>query len=130
MYNSKGNKMRLWHIDLIKDLPRQQLLGQWRECAAIKGTIHKHGGVNHSTINYVNDHDINYLYAYALVVANEMIRRGYHPNGKLVDSYINDRSVEMYNDYMDGNALTIYPEHGTRYMQDCLDNLKEKGIII
>lgn len=27
--------MRLWHKDLIEVLPRQQLLGQWRECCAI-----------------------------------------------------------------------------------------------
>jgi uncharacterized protein (TIGR02328 family) len=43
--------MRLWHTDLIKDLPRQQLLGQWREIHAIIGIINKHGKVNHSTIN-------------------------------------------------------------------------------
>ncbi|MBP2068973.1 uncharacterized protein (TIGR02328 family) [Anaerococcus nagyae] len=29
--------MRLWHEDLIKDLSRQQLLGQHRECAALRG---------------------------------------------------------------------------------------------
>lgn len=29
--------MRLWHQDLITRLPRQQLLGQHRECAALRG---------------------------------------------------------------------------------------------
>jgi uncharacterized protein (TIGR02328 family) len=29
--------MRLWHIDLIDVLPRQQLLGQHRECTALRG---------------------------------------------------------------------------------------------
>ncbi len=130
LYNSKGNKMRLWHIDLLKNLPRHQLLGQWRECTAIKGTIRKHDRVNHSTINYVNDHDINYLYAYALVVADEMIRRGYHPADDLVDSYVNDESVRMYNDYMDNSDLKIYPEHDAKYRIECKENLKRKGIII
>ena len=30
-------KMRLWHQDLIKLLPREQLLGQNRECCALRG---------------------------------------------------------------------------------------------
>lgn len=29
--------MRLWHEDLIHKLPRQQLLGQHRECCALRG---------------------------------------------------------------------------------------------
>lgn len=29
--------MRLWHYKLIPYLPRQQLLGQHRECAALRG---------------------------------------------------------------------------------------------
>lgn len=29
--------MRLWHQSLIPKLPRQQLLGQHRECCALRG---------------------------------------------------------------------------------------------
>ena len=29
--------MRLWHEALISKLPRQQLLGQHRECCALRG---------------------------------------------------------------------------------------------
>ena len=29
--------MRLWHQDLLPLLPRAQLLGQHRECAALRG---------------------------------------------------------------------------------------------
>lgn len=29
--------MRLWHEKLISKLPRQQLLGQHRECCALRG---------------------------------------------------------------------------------------------
>jgi len=29
--------MRLWHESLITKLPRQQLLGQHRECCALRG---------------------------------------------------------------------------------------------
>lgn len=42
--------MRLWHQDLIKHLPRQQLLGQHRECAALRG---KGWGKKHDTVDYV-----------------------------------------------------------------------------
>lgn len=27
--------MRLWHVNLLNKLPRQQLLGQHRECCAV-----------------------------------------------------------------------------------------------
>ena len=42
--------MRLWHQDLIERLPRQQLLGQHRECAALRG---RGWGKSHATVNYV-----------------------------------------------------------------------------
>ena len=35
--------MRLWHKDLIYVLPRQQLLGQWRECCLIAKNIAEKG---------------------------------------------------------------------------------------
>lgn len=126
--------MRLWHIDLIKDLPRQQLLGQWREIHAIIGTINKHGKVNHSVVNYVNDNSIDCLYAYALEVDRELIERGYKPNwDKLDEKFLNYVDIldatNLYYDYLD-NGTPIYPEHDDKYMQECLDNLKNKGIII
>ena len=31
--------MRLWHVDLIHVLPREQLVAQWRELSAIAGKI-------------------------------------------------------------------------------------------
>jgi uncharacterized protein (TIGR02328 family) len=50
--------MRLWHQDLISKLPNKQLGGQWVEIRMILGTIAKHGKVNHSTVNYVNDYSL------------------------------------------------------------------------
>ena len=35
--------MRLWHTSLIKALPREQLVSQWRECSAIAGSIQTKG---------------------------------------------------------------------------------------
>lgn len=45
--------MRLWHQDLINKLPRQQLLGQHRECAALRGAGWERP---HATVNYVFDY--------------------------------------------------------------------------
>ena len=43
--------MRLWHIDLISVLPREQLVAQWRELSAIAGAIQKKGTPNHILVN-------------------------------------------------------------------------------
>ena len=41
--------MRLWHQDMINKLPRQQLLGQHRECCALRGNG---WGRQHATVNW------------------------------------------------------------------------------
>ncbi|MEG2409297.1 pyrimidine dimer DNA glycosylase/endonuclease V, partial [Lactococcus sp.] len=55
--------MRLWHESLIKKLPRQQLLGQHRECCALRG---KGWGKPHSTVNYVFNYSPYKLFQYHL----------------------------------------------------------------
>ena len=42
--------MRLWHQALIPKLPRPQLLGQHRECCALRGNG---WGKKHATVDYV-----------------------------------------------------------------------------
>lgn len=69
--------MRLWHKDLIPVLPRQQLLGQWRECCAIMSNIAKKGTPNHVLVNKVMDYNHDHFYTYALHVKDEMRKRGY-----------------------------------------------------
>ena len=39
--------MRLWHYKLIPYLPKNQLLGQYRECCAIIKNIADNGTPNH-----------------------------------------------------------------------------------
>ena len=67
--------MRLWHVSLIKYLPRQQLLGQHRECCALRG---KGWGKPHATVNYVFKYSPSMLYQFHLLVMKEMGQRGYH----------------------------------------------------
>lgn len=53
--------MRLWHEALISQLPRPQLLGQHRECCALRGNG---WGRKHATVDYVFTHSPYRLYAY------------------------------------------------------------------
>lgn len=133
--------MRLWHESLIPHLPRQQLLGQHRECCALRGA-----GWNrkHSVVNYVFTYAPDRLVAYHYIVMDEMIRRGYHPDsiwrnpnyrGKTLGNqegwchdgeyYIRESIQTSHNE-----GKLIYPEHNNIYLQECLDNLKSKGIEI
>ncbi|WP_061993195.1 pyrimidine dimer DNA glycosylase/endonuclease V, partial [Fructobacillus ficulneus] len=82
--------MRLWHYQLIKDLSRNHILGQWRECLAITGAIAKHGQVNHATVNRLNDYPIEHLQVYIQLVKDEMGRRGYRVTEKSHQKLIND----------------------------------------
>ena len=57
--------MRLWHQTLIPLLPRAQLLGQHRECAALRGAG---WGRPHATVNYVFTHSPYKLYLYHALI--------------------------------------------------------------
>lgn len=131
--------MRLWHQDLIKYLPRQQLLGQHRECCALRGAG---WGRRHSVVNYVFNYDPSRLVAYHHLVMNEMERRGYHPDpiwrksnwrgtrlGEQAD-WANDDTVSNHLFNVRDNNCLLYLEHNSDYMKECLENLRGKGIEI
>lgn len=120
--------MRLWHQDLIERLPRQQLLGQHRECAALRG---RGWGKPHATVNYVFEHSPYCLYAYHLLIMEEMQKRGYQPDSLWMDKEYRGKTCPPYQQ-LPAEELEhpIYPEHDAAYLQECLENLKEKGIDI
>ena len=131
--------MRLWHQDLIKYLPRQQLLGQHRECCALRGAG---WGRRHSVINYVFDYDPSRLVAYHHLVMNEMERRGYHPDpiwrnanwrgtrfGEQI-GWANDDTVSNHLFSVRDDNCLLYLEHTKSYLEECLENLRGKGIEI
>lgn len=129
--------MRLWHQSLIPLLPRQQLLGQHRECCALRGAG---WGRRHSVVNYVFEYDPTILVAYHHLVMNEMENRGYHPDSiwrkanwrgtRLGEEmgWANDDKVNNYLFEVRDNNYILYPEHNDEYLNECLDNLKSKGI--
>ena len=76
--------MRIWHKDLIKYLPKSQLLAQWREL----NSIYKKQD-NHILINYIYDYPKIYLYSYSQIVINEIIKRGYKiKNGIIITNIL------------------------------------------
>ncbi|MBP2621595.1 TIGR02328 family protein [Streptococcus panodentis] len=120
--------MRLWHQDLIEKLPRQQLLGQHRECAALRG---KGWGKPHATVNYVFEHSPYLLYSYHQLIMKEMQKRGYQPDALWLDKDYRGKSCPAYEDLPElAVSLPIYPEHDAAYLQECLENLREKGIVV
>jgi uncharacterized protein (TIGR02328 family) len=118
--------MRLWHQDLIQKLPRQQLLGQHRECCALRGNG---WGKPHSTINYIFNYSLEHLYAYHMLIIKEMEHRGYnvdaswkniHYRGKICPPLVVVTPLNI-------NTL-VYKEHNESYMLECVTNLLQKGI--
>ena len=129
--------MRLWHQKLIKHLPRQQLLGQHRECCALRGAG---WGRKHATVDYVFKYDPARLVAYHYLVMSEMKHRGYNLDckwevpkwrGNTLEfdiMFIRDETLIDEYWYSILRGKMIYPEHDDAYLQECLENLKGKGI--
>ncbi len=61
----------------------------------------------------------------------EMTNRGYCVSPEWLDKEHRGKQMPAY-DKLEVEELPaiIYPEHDTTYLQECLDNLKQKGIII
>ena len=127
--------MRLWHQDLLPLLPAPQILGQHRECCALRG---KGWGRPHSTVNYVFTHPRWWLWLYHMQVMYEMLSRGYHPDvcwytydyrGKNLPRSFELLAASEVNAKIQKNRVcgVIYPEHNYQYLTECIDNLKRKG---
>ena len=118
--------MRLWHQDLISRLPRQQLLGQHRECAALRGAG---WGRPHATVNYVFEHSPYLLYAYHMLIMDEMAARGYKPDASWRDPLYRGKVMAPYEKLEEGELTSpVYPEHDQAYLKECCENLAQKGI--
>ena len=68
--------MRLQHWKLIPYLPNQQLLGQWRECCAIRKAMWENETPNHLLVNPVCEYPMTEYNGYWKAVQNEMEKRG------------------------------------------------------
>jgi uncharacterized protein (TIGR02328 family) len=125
--------MRLWHYKLIPQLDRQHLLGQHRECCALRGLGWGH---KHATVDYVFTHSPKYLIAYHFLVIEEMERRGYHVDPKWKDARYRGKNCYPFSNgeirWEPGDAFYYhhYPEHDMAYLRLCICLLKSRGATI
>lgn len=117
--------MRLWHKDLIPILPRQQLIGQWRECCLIAKQIVEQGIPNHILVNRIMDYHISHFNNYAFIIYYEIHKRRYNVDPNKFQKWLNKNYDEdiirypLYNDLFTG-------WHDDIYLRECLYNLEEK----
>ena len=124
--------MRLWHQSLLPYLNRQHLLGQHRECTALRGAG---WGRKHSVVDYVFTHDPAYLVAYHRHVMDEMVNRGYHPDIIWRNSDYRGKTLGMQDGWVDLNLVDklydtndiVFPEHNDAYLEECISLLESKG---
>ena len=124
--------MRLWALAILAQLPRQQLLGQHRECCALRG---KGWGRKHSTVDYVCTYSLGHLYEYHLRVMSEMVRRGYNVDVLWYDRLYRGKKMpkgllQTIGTYVAREGDRIYREHNVKYLDECISNLAVKGVKI
>ena len=115
--------MRLWHKELIDVLPRQQLLGQWRECCCLARNLSEKGEYNHILVNRTSDYHIGHFFTYSIdYITAEMKRRGYK-----VDTNKFWKYFSIGNEYEIPEFEELFNKwHDERYLKQCLYNLQEK----
>ena len=119
-------KMRLWHEQIIHLLPKNQLLGQHRECCALRGNGWKK---KHKTVDYVFLYSPYYLFVYHSLVMDEMEKRGYKVSKEWRDKNYRGKKAENYNNLEEKIIDSpIYKEHDNEYLVECIENLQKKGI--
>ncbi len=120
--------MRLWHEELISKLPRQQLLGQHRECCALRGNG---WGKKHATVDYVFEHKPFFLFKYQELIMREMKNRGYNVSEEWLDKNYRGKICVPHNDLKEYKInKPIYKEHNAAYYDECIENLAQKDIFI
>ncbi len=120
--------MRLWHEKLIKFLPRQQLLGQHRECCALRGNG---WGRKHSTVQYVFSHSPYKLFCYHELIMKEMENRGFKVDILWKEaSYRGKKCLAHEGLEKTKKTCPIYDEHDEAYLEECIKNLEDKNIFI
>lgn len=128
--------MRLWDETLLKYLPKQILMGQHRECCALRG---KGWNKNHSTVQYALDDDMEKLIAYHNKVIKICVEKhdiniskewcNFRYRGKQLgyDNTLDLVKVRQYRNRTHKNSV-IYDKHNGKYTIECLDNLFGKMI--
>ena len=120
--------MRLWHKDLIRVLPKDQLISQWRECIAVARRIELYGSPRHGLVNKVMDYPISHLYYYTDLVGCELFNRGYKVSPMALKKFedIMQRLDPDYDELVKEDELFEF-WHTKDYLLQCYYNLQEKA---
>jgi len=114
--------IRIWHVNLIHVLPREQLVGEWREISVLTSNIQKKGSPNHILCNFIMDYDFDHFISYAYYVREEMTRRGY----KTMNS-VWEKIISLKPDYTILPLKEVYARKmNNTYFDICWYNLYEK----
>lgn len=127
--------MRLWHHELLPYLPKQQLLGQWRELNSIYANQNKH-----ILINFVYEYEKSDLFIYSLMVIKEMLKRKYKLNldkfcnyfdrthSFLFDTYIYNitSNIKTIDEEIEWRDVPFSNHMNNEYLKICCWNLYEK----
>ena len=118
--------MRLWHYKLVPVLPRNQLIGQWRECCLITRNIAIKGTPNHLLVNPIMDYPIDEFLGYCQLVANVMNTRGYFVDfmKKIYEPLCGET---LFFNLKNPEACSFFEDwHNAQYFWQCYSNLQEK----
>lgn len=131
--------MRLWHKDMIPYLPKQQLLGQWRECCLIAALLAKDHTPNHILVNPVIDYPPEHFELYCSKIYQEMKRRDMNVTDEVCKRLEMDlRAYRLYldselpwdcflRDFDFSTDIDLFKDwHDKRYLRQCYYNLEEK----
>ena len=131
--------MRLWHKDMIPYLPKQQLLGQWRECCLIAALLAKDHTPNHILVNPIIDYPPEHFELYCSKIYQEMKKRNMNVTDEVCKRLEMDlRAYRLYldselpwdcflRDFDFSTDIDLFKDwHDKRYLRQCYYNLEEK----
>lgn len=116
--------MRLWHENLLPLLPKQWLLGQHRECCAMRGLG---WGKKHSVVDYVWKHPYMCLFRFHMEVMECLEVDGVNIDQQWKNTNFRGYKLGVSSLPNEGGGYR-YPEHNEKYKEECIKNLKRKGI--
>ena len=120
--------MRLWHQTLSPYSPAPSF---WGNTANALLYAERAGGRPHATVNYVFTHSPYKLYLYHVLIMEEMEKRGYKPDVLWKDPLYRGKAVAPYHSHaIEASTSPIYAEHDDAYLDECLENLRSKGIML
>ncbi len=79
-------------------------------------------------MEYVFRYSRSRLFAYHVLVMDEMAKRGYRADPAWRNPLYRGKRAPADAPLTIGEDNGIYPEHNDKYLRECIENLKEKGI--